>query len=214
VFSPAWRGYLVVANYNLSIIADALPEPEDVWVAGEDEPLVEVEPSLVRAIGEAFVSTINLANADRTRSVAPEGCDPIVWKQPVGPNETYVNARGLTGRIVVVAGYNVTAQQSDVANTITLGGVVGGGLGRPCAEVPRFEGETWVTQDGTLDGAVPCNRVLRSLNGVGVPDLQLSGGLGVGVSVEYDVVREVDKIVVDIGRQGLDSCFIEVSEVV
>jgi hypothetical protein len=193
---PAWSGYMV--NGNLTPLAEILP-PGCTLTAAKDE--APIEPALVRSLVGHYARTLNLANDDRTRADAPEGCPDIEYDFPTG--QTYIQAECLFGQPRLKAGYNAVIIQDNFSNVIDIGASVGAGEGEPCEEVPLFDAE--VPPDGktTLDGANRCNEAVRSINGVGGRILNLRTGIGASILN----LPELNKIVINVDMNGLAVCF-------
>jgi hypothetical protein len=186
---PLWSGFLVTGR--MADLALFLPVNGVVERGGG----ASVEPALVQSLAGARVTSLTLANDDRTRVTPPGGCPAEVFPYPTGV--LHVNARCLTGNVALKAGYNATVGQSP--GTLTLGAVVGAGEGQPCREVPAFSGETPPAGSLLLEGGPRCNEVLRSINGFGGSDFVISVGTGVSVTP----VPDVHSVVVDVGLGGL-----------
>jgi hypothetical protein len=165
-----------------------------------------IEPALLQNLAGSFVTSINLANADRTRAVAGGDCPDQVFPFPTG--ELHVSAKCLLGDVTWTNGFNLLMRQSVLDNAIILNPGIGAGLGQPCDETKIFQGENALTQSQTLDGSPKCNEVLRAINGVGGPTFTVSVGAGVNVSA----VPELHKVVIAVNMQGLAVCATHVSE--
>lgn len=193
---PIWSGYLVTGS--LEDLAEIIPDGCGLLAADEDVP---VEPALIRSLVNHYARTLNLANDDRTRADAPDGCPELDY--PFATGQTYVQADCLVEDVKLKAGYNTTIFQDDFDNSITIGASVGAGEGEPCEEVALFAGEQSPTGRSTLDGALLCNEVLRSVNGIGGRYLNISAGKG--ISIEDDAAH--NRLVVDVNMRGLAVCF-------
>ena len=202
---PLWSGFLVTGD--LAPLA-ALRFDGMTWLATGEQGTVE--PGLIHNQDGSYVADFNLANQDRTRITAPAGCPPLIWPYPTGPDIIFVAGRCLRGDVRFAAGYNATIRQDNTANAIILGASVGAGLGQPCDELPLFPGERPPAPGRKLDGSLPCNRVIRSLNGRGGTLLTVLGGLGVDITP----VPLEHKIVVNVDMARLSVCFSAVSQTV
>lgn len=189
---PLWGGFLVTATMN----AFELLLPGDGVVAGGDGQGV-VEPALVQNLAGAFVHRIGLANDDRTRVDAAQGCDAPVFDYQTGV--VHVNDRCVVGDVVVMPGYNATVRQTAADNAITLGAAVGAGEGQPCGTVRLFPGESPPPGSSLLEGGPRCNETIRSVNGVGGRQFQILSGPGVTVTP----VPAENRVVVDVNLNGL-----------
>lgn len=193
---PVWEGYLVTGP--LDDLAALIP-PGCSLITPDNNTVVE--PSRVQSLVKHYVRTLNLANDDRTRADAPDGCPELEY--PFQTDMTYVQRECLVGDIRIKAGYNAVIFQDSFENSITIAAGVGAGEGEPCAEVPLFPEETTANGKTTLDGASKCNEVLRSINGVGGRILSLIGGPGVTITENPGA----SQIVIDIDMGGLAVCY-------
>lgn len=158
-----WDGVLVTGR--LDDLLAVLPAG-DRLDAGPDD--LVVEPGRIVTVGPR-VRSLNLAVAPRDG-----GGDPVVVQQ------------GLAGDVAVEPGYNATARTVLRTSTLVLGGQVGGGLGEPAAEVPRYPGETPPAGSTRLSGGPRCTEVVLGLNGISADRLDLVGVDGVRVSPDPD----------------------------
>lgn len=187
---PVWSGFMVsgkMASLELLLPVDG--------VLANPGGACTVEPALVQNLSLSFVTQFAVANDDRVRATAPDGCPPLVFPYPTGG--TYVNDRCLLGAIYFTPGYNATIRQT--ANGITFGAGVGQGAGQPCNEVKLFANERAPAGSVLLEGGPQCNEVLRSFNGVGGRIYNIVGGNGVSV----EAIPAQHTVVIDISLQGL-----------
>jgi hypothetical protein len=198
---PLWGGFLVTG----AAAALELLLPANGTVERGNGGAV-VEPALLQNLAGAYVTSVALANDDRTRVEAPAGCDDVVF--PYDTGAVRVRARCLRGALLVKPGYNAAVRQNAQANSLTFYAAVGAGEGRPCAEVPLFDAEVPPEGSGLLAGGPRCNETLRSINGVGGRQFSLSAGPGVTVTA----VPEEHKVVVSVDMSGLALCY-DVSQV-
>lgn len=199
---PLWSGYLVTGD--LDQLDEFLSGDGTVSRAGS---AATVEPALAVNLSNSFVTGVSLANDDRTRTQAPDGCDDLVWPYPTGV--IFVGARCLGGEVLLKPGYNAVIRQSDAENTITLGASVGAGEGEACAEVPLFEGEVPPENSTLLVGGMRCNEVLRSVNGKGGRLFSLLTGTGISITS----VPEQNKLIVNVDMSGLATCYGSISTI-
>jgi len=199
---PLWSGYMV--SGNMASLELFLPGNGEVSRSGG---AATVEPALVHNLAGAYVNSLNVANDDRTRVSAPEGCDEVAWPHDTGI--IFVHQRCLVGEIVFKAGYNATVRQSNQENSITLGAAVGAGEGEPCGEVKLFDAEVPPADSNLLGGGPQCNEVLRSINGQGGRLFNLIAKTGVTITS----LPEDNRLVVDINMSGLALCFDDLSQV-
>lgn len=199
---PLWSGYMV--SGVMSSVAARLADGDSVTRATGD---AVVEPALLQNLNNSLLSSVELANGDRTRITSPEGCSAITWPYQTGG--IYLGARCIKGDIKLKPGYNCVITQNSANNTITLSAAQKAGEGQPCAEVPVFTGES--PQNGStnelLSGGPLCNETLRSINGIGGPLFSLLRGAGVSVIPD----PENNRIVVDVNLSDLSICWSDMS---
>lgn len=169
---------------------------------------VYVEPARIQAMDGQFVRTINVANADRTRVTGPD-CVPGEPYATEGSSEaastrTYIaNALCLQGNLRFREGFNCVIIQDTLNNQLTIGAGVGSGLGEPCAEVPLYEGEGPPEDSVLLSGGPACHEIVKTINGLPGPHINITGGRG--VRVEPDETNP-HKLVVRIDFHGIAVC--------
>ncbi len=195
---PLWGGYLVTGK--LDQLRTLLPDEGDTL--GRTTGGV-IEPSLVQNMARTFVSSFNIANADRTRMTAADGCPPIDWPYPTGPDVIHVNAQCLRGDVKIRPGYNATVRQQDFDNAMVLSAGVGAGEGEPCREVELFPGEIPPSGSSLLSGGLRCDEVIRTLNGVGGRFMVVRAGLG----VKIDSDPSTNTITVNADMSQLSVCY-------
>ena len=208
---PLWSGFLVTGD--LAELVDLLVDGT-TWTGNE----AIVEPAVVDSLVDAYASSVNVGNADRTRVTPADGCPDIEWDYPVGEDVVHVNQSCLQGHIRFKPGYNAVIEQVDTDNQIFLGASPGEGEGLPgsraesgvvCDGVQLFDAE--IPPDGSTlyEGGPRCNEVLRSINGLGGQLLSLLTGAG----VEITEIPAENKIIVDVSMRTLAVCYEEVSAV-
>lgn len=196
---PAWSGFLVTGR--LEELELLLPLDGVIERDGGST----VEPALVQNLSETYVTKVGIANADRTRTVVSDGCPDVVFPYPTGG--VYIYEPCLIGDLIFVPGYNAVLRQEEQA--LVFGASVGAGAGEPCGIVPLFEDETPPDGSTLPEGGLRCNELLRSINGVGGRQFEISAGLGVTIAA----VPEEHKIIVDVNMFGLVTCFDTISDV-
>lgn len=204
---PFWYGYAVFGPF--ASVSDRLSVGQEiVRAAGQGI----VMPSLIVNASGSRVTSVNVANKDRTRALAPTGCNEYVWVNGVG--NTYVRSQCLSGNISIVGGYNMSAGQIGGGNNLVLSPAVNAGLGQPCGEIPLYTGETGPTghSNNTLSGDFLCNEVFRTVNGIGGPSANLIPGVGVSIVGDPDS----NTVIVDVNLNALAVCdasdVLEISE--
>jgi hypothetical protein len=193
---PLWYAYAVFGDIEAVF---ARLSVGDVIARTSPEQAI-VHPPLLTNTTAAAVTSLNVANRDRTRATAPADCPQPTWSFLTG--ETYVNAQCVTGVVKLFAGYNLSLAQ--LASSIVLTPVLNAGRGTPCEEIPLFAGETGPVgqSNARLAGDYLCNEVFRSINGVGGPDVRLIAGNG--VTVVGDPLTNT--LTVDVNLQSLSAC--------
>lgn len=192
-----WSGFLVTGTFDdlEELIGDG-----EAWVGSVKH---RVEPALARSMVASFVNSINLANGDRTRADAPDGCTELVY--PFETDQVYTNATCLQGELFVKPGYNLSISQGIFTNELVLSANVGAGEGEVCDEIKLFDTESAISGKSTLDGSERCSETIRSINGIGGELLSILGGSGVTVSSDSNA----NKITIDIDFGDLEFCFVE-----
>lgn len=190
-----WSGFLVTGPLDaLKVLLD----PGETFVGGES---LMIEEATVQVLSDGFVRGIHLANGDRTRVATPEGCKEICW--PVDIGSLFVNARCITGAIRFKEGYNCSIRQT--SDGLKFSASVGAGAGEPCEEVPLSTHESPPDRSTLLDGAVSCDDILRTINGVAQRSFVIQGGTGVQVSPD----PENHRVIVNVDMHGLAACLTE-----
>ncbi len=119
------------------------------------------------------------------------------------PPVVFVNARCLDGDLRVKEGFNISVRQEDNTNSLIIGAAIGAGAGLACSEIPLYAGEVPPNGSGVLTGGPKCNEVVKTINGVGGPTLQLLAGRGVRITASLDDPHE---IVVSLAENDLAIC--------
>lgn len=194
---PALTGFLVTGD--LAALLALLPG--DGEIAGNPGGYGVLEPARVQNLAGAYVTGVGVANADRTRTESPDGCEAVAY--PFETGAIFVQDVCLTGTVLFKAGYNAVVRQDDAAGRILLQAAVGAGEGEPCEEVEAFAGEAPPGGSELLTGGPVCGELLRSLNGLGGPRIDLKAGLGVTIVPDPDN----NVIVVDADFTGMVGCY-------
>lgn len=187
-------GYLVTGSLA---IYDQLSEGEDALDSG-----LLVEPAVSVSQLHHMMTSLNIGNTKRI--VADECCAEVEPEEPGVPEvepideETVFNvATGLTGDIIVKAGYNMGVSVSSVENSITLAPALGDGGGLVCDEVWRYVGDPG-------SGGVDCKDLIHSITGVipsnsGAFQFIVSNGFELNISPEtfhIDVHGKLEETVI------------------
>jgi hypothetical protein len=200
----AWTGFLVTGD--LQELVNYLDDCELIECPGIDitictfEEDVPIEPSLIQNLSGNYVRSINVANAERTRANTATECREYCWPFPL--TDHYVACECLIGGVRFKEGYNACIVQDTLDNTITINACVGGGEGEPCSDVLLTDEEGPPDGRTTLDGAIKCDEVVRSINGVGKRFFEILGGAGVTVTS----VPDEHKVIIDINLHTLAIC--------
>ena len=183
----------------MSLIAAAIADGASVTNAYQDG---QVELALVQNLSGTAVFSLNVANADRTRVSGADGCDNPEW--PFTTGKVYESARCLTGDVRFKEGYNISITTNPVTNTIIFSPIVGAGDGEPCQEVKLFPEETPPIDatNNLLEGGFLCNQLIRAVNGLGGPVLNIVAGNGVSITPDPDNCT----LVIDVNLNDLDLC--------
>ncbi len=193
VDDPIWEGFLVVGDLSALGLSNG-DSIEDVGGA------TKIEPALIQNLGQSIVRTINLANAARTTVSPSDGCGNSSITEE--SEESFVNARCLSGDVNILPGYNCSIRQDPRQNALVINAAVGAGEGQPCEEVPLYDGEQSPDGGALLTGGPTCGEILRTINGIGGRTVRLYPGSGVKITpgVEEGV------IVVDVDLHDLAIC--------
>ncbi len=195
---PHLSGFLVVGD--LAALLELVGEGETL-AGNESGAAGVVEPALVQNLAGAYVVGVGIANADRTHAESPEGCDAVVW--PFAEDAIFVQEACVSGPVLLQAGYNAGVRQDTAAGTIVLQAALGAGAGQTCEEVPLYPGEEPPEGSDLLTGGPTCGELLRSINGLGGPRIDLKAGLGVTVTAD----PEAHTLVVDADFTGMAGCY-------
>lgn len=200
---PLWYAYAVFGD--IEAVFARIPVGGAVGRTANEQAILQ--PTLITNTTAAAVTSINVANHDRTRAVAPQNCPQPVW--PFVTGETYVNAQCITGTIKLLAGYNLSLSQ--LLASVIFTPVVNGGRGTPCEEIPLFAGEVGPigSSNNRLAGDYLCNEVFRTVNGVGGPDVRLIPGSGVSAVGD----QATNTVTIDVNLQSLAVCGSDVVDV-
>lgn len=198
--ASSWEGYLVTGN--LEELSEVLPNTGDALLGDSTEAIVE--PGLHQNLGKSSLTTINLANADRSRVTAPPNCQDIAIPSSVQP--IYIDRECVIGPVRWEAGYNCNITQQSADNSIIISGEVGGGRGEPCEEVPLYDSEEPPAGSNLLSGGPGCNEVIRSINGVGGRVFDVFGGSGVDVTAD----TQNHRLTINMNMNNLALCYDDV----
>lgn len=190
-----WSGYLVTGD--ISILFSMILEGQDI-LRQDTEAIVE--PTLIQNLAYNQVTSINLANADRTRAIRPEACPALEWN--FVPGQTFIQTICLRENLAFRPGYNCTISQLGQTNTIQFQAIQLAGAGQPCDQIQRFPTEEPAINGDNelLDGDYYCNQVLRTINGLQGPNINIYAGTGVSI------VPAENEVNIDINLRDLSLC--------
>lgn len=167
-----WDGFLVTGQ--MAAIAAILPAGYSLQGTADT---TAIEPGVVQSCQQRFVRSINVANKTRTRATAADGCDGETSTEQIIPIDNC-----LTGDLRIQAGFNCKLLQDTTENSLTLGAAVGAGAGEPCDEVPIYSAEEKPDGSDFYTGGPTCRGLIKTINGVGGPDLVFQAGPGVTIT--------------------------------
>lgn len=192
-FQSLWTGYLVTGPLEeLTALV-----PSNTTLTGTLADCI-LEPALTRSLFKSAITSINVANNDRTRYENPADCPELIWPFPT--NIIFIDSTHLRDLIVFQPGYNAEIKQSTRDGTITFAAKAGSGEGQPCEEIPLFETEVPLAGiSGLLSGGPACGETIRTINGVNRSNFTIQGGPG----VQIESIPEENKLIIDINLAGV-----------
>lgn len=119
-----------------------------------DDDGPEIEQSLIVAMPNQAVTSINVGNLPRVKAESPQPT-PVVK----------VVASDLLDGITLEAGYNTALVPNASTNQVEASAIVGAGKGEPCGEIERYPGEDPET-GVLLSGGPKCNELVYTISGV------------------------------------------------
>jgi hypothetical protein len=194
---PLWSGFLVTGS--MTAIATLLPS--DDTIARVDSGDALIEPALIRSMVTGYVDSLQVANNDRTRVTAADGCPEVTWTHPT--DIIFLRETCIRGDVRFKAGFNSYVQQSDIDNLIEIGALAGAGEGQPCEEVPLFDGEDSASDGDFLGGGLACGETVRSINGVGGRLMNILSGAGASITPDPNNNR----VIINLDMSGLALCY-------
>lgn len=190
-----WQGYVVTGVVNKQQLEQDLA---NCFNETEIQRL-DIEPARIFSAVGLTKKTIEVWNQNRTFVRSDQDC---MNSNPVNTNEYIRQFSGQSDSFRIAGGY-----QTNVINLISGGVLIssalgGGELGVPLDELPLYEGESnWNDQDH-LDGGLSCNSVLRTVNGVPGPNLEIRSDQGVLVGNH----PQLHRVVINVNGDGLNFC--------
>lgn len=204
---PLWSGFIVTGK--ISALEALLPLDGVVTRTDTDDGLIE--PALIQSMVASYVDSLNVANNDRTRVTAPEGCPPVTWDYPT--NIIFIRDTCIRGDVRFQEGFNTLITQNNFDNSVVIAPSLGAGAGLPCETVPLFDGETppiTGVDSSLLEGGATCGDILRSINGKPGRVLEILAQQGVVITP----IPASNKLVINVDMTGLALCYdSDVSEV-
>lgn len=195
---PDWFGFLTTGQ--MSVAAALLPNDGDLLEL--DDGAWSLEPSTVKCVDPGGVASINLANYDRSYTNTAPGCDGEDYPEIPTSNQLVVGQICISGDVEFTEGYGTAIQQSAVDGRLTFVAQLGEGAGTPCDEISLIPDQEPLPNSPYLSGGPSCLELLRSINGVPGPHVQLIGKRGVEV---YQHATNVNTLVIDFsGRNSAD----------
>lgn len=190
------EGIAKIITQQIVIVATPATDPLYSIVDGP----AYVEPSRTKNLDGSYVRSLAVVNKDRTREQAAEGCRELCW--PFEIKEHYVACECMAKDIRFQEGYNVSIRLDLEENALVFDAELGGGAGQPCTEVLQTPEEAPPSGRSTLSGALGCDAVVRSINGIGAQYFEIVGGAGVTVTP----ISDGHRVVVDFDFKELATC--------
>ncbi len=181
-----WRGFLVTGH--LDDLATILPSGETLDYS---DAYWRIEPTRIQML--AYLQRIHIGNLERVMAIPPPQCATEPYNE-----ERRVRYVGTVtgGDVQFEEGFNCTIIVSAVSNTISIGGGVGSGLGRPTEQVRRYPGEEPPDDSPYLEGGPSCEWIIQSINGVASRKFRFVAGPGFSITPDtsqpYTIQLTVD----------------------
>jgi hypothetical protein len=188
-------------------------EPDAWFTASELITPLQVEPALVAPVLErasgAGRGKVYIYNRRRTTYIPEDDCEHAI-DYPLKPDIGEVIDLGPEYRLIAetdlpvrfVGGHNSLVSHDGSDGIITVSGNRAGGSLGPLCELIPFDEEEEAIDDRDLDGALNCSQVLRSINGIQGPTIDIRALDGVQVGNHPDLNR----VIIGILGSGLTSC--------
>jgi hypothetical protein len=191
-----WSGYVTFGDLQtlISMLNDGFSFSQSGTAQGK------IEPTLVQSLYNAGVTSINVANSDRTRVKTRPDCGELTYSFTL--KKQYVQATCLKGNVKIAAGINCDGLQT-TSNEIRITPT------DPSQSVVNttptlFPGESPPigSTNNLLDGSHYCNEVVRTFAGGSGPFLRLRGSRAVTITDN----PAAHKITIKIEPEKLGSC--------
>lgn len=166
----------------------------------QEIPELEVEPARIFVMSGFGQKKLEVWNQVRSHVRLSEECKPIQYPVEAGSYQLL----GVYGDdpIRVIGGVQAIVTQSFDGSSITIEATVSESTRIDfTGEIPLV-GEFVPGDRDFLDGGISCDRVIRRINGVAGPKINLTAADGVVV----ENYAEISRIVVNVSGTGLDSC--------
>jgi len=185
-----WSAFMISGHFET--LSDLLPSGDSfTYPAG----YWQIEPSRIRSLKDSYLRACNLGNFQRTLATPPPECS---FSSSEGARDgPYITALCIDGDIEWKEGYNCTIRQDTRENAIIIGAGIGSGDGEPCEEVPVYEGEAPPAGSPHLSGGPGCSQIVKTINGIGGRNVQLTAGSGFRVYSDTDGTLVIDKALDD-----------------
>lgn len=165
-----------------------------------------VEPANVHCI--SYIKSINIANVERTLADPPKDCTkediPDTYVTNTTPpsgdyfmyngKKVYPYARGLTGNVILVPGFNcgITKIQNNNELQVSAMQGIGANLYEPQEEKPLYTGETRPSKSTLYSGGIPCYETVKSINGVELKTVNIEVGKGITLESVNDNTLKIN----------------------
>lgn len=195
---PAWSGFIVTGP--LKEFSAGLSNGQEILYPTAERV---VEPGRVQSLVKAYLRSINVGNyARRAITMCGELAvgdynldginnfdDALDFVNGGGARKLIKNAECIKGDIFVEAGFNCVINQSNTANSITVGAGLGANTLGPIAaelcqngsEIRLYENEPFAPGSQFFSGGPACDEVITAINGLPAPDVKIVGGRGIRV---------------------------------
>lgn len=175
-------GFLVIGD--LAALYAMIPDQSTIQCIPQ---LWTLEPARIQNLSRAYLQTVSLANMPRILHTPPADCGDTVTQ----PTEGRWQSRCISGPITWREGFNCLIRQSTINSALIFSASPGAGRGQPCEEVPAYPGEVSPDGGSFLSGGPSCRDIVRAVNGVTGPHLQLLAGAGIRIQADTDVPNSV-----------------------
>lgn len=196
--APAkWSGYLTTGELRTGELDPGLTD----CFGGEQLPQIDVEPARIFSVSGFASKGVEVWTQNRTRVQNSSECRQIPY---TGSDDEYLLVGESEDKDVRISGgYQVSTRSANEGQELYIEAIVGGGdLGQPPGEI-LLPGETNVPPGRDFqDGGLACSSVVRTINGVGGPAVDIEAGLGV-LSESHP---ELSRIVIHVNGEGIDVC--------